>query len=271
MTFQEIFLKTIKPLEGDLKGAVVLDVPAGRGMTSRYLKSIGSQVHSLDLVPEFFGESDLTCDFCDLNSEIPKPDAFADFVISQEGIEHISNQFLAFREFSRVLKPEGRLILTCPNGSSLKARFSYLIGECEKSGKIMPPNLFDSIWFNSGDHEKIYFGHLFIPTISKLRVLASVNGLEIEKIFFSHLKFSNLLLFVLLYPFILLSQFLNYFKNVRKRPLIKEEYWKAFKFSVHPKVLLDGSLVVLFRKKREPAESVEELYKNWSRWQKNLP
>ncbi len=271
MTFQEIFIKTIRPLEKDLKGKVVVDVPAGKGLTSRHLLNLGCKVVALDLVPEFFETKEVDCIACDLNQEIPLSNHFADMVISQEGIEHISDQVHAFKEFSRILKPSGRLLMTSPNGSSLKARFSHLMGECEKSGKIMPPNLFDSIWFNSGRSEKIYFGHLFVPTISKLRVMAEVNGFVIEKIFFSHLKFSNLFLFVFLYPFILISQFLNYSKNARKRPLVKEEYWKAFKLSVSPQILLDGSLVVLFKKIKESDECVNDLQRNWARWQKNIP
>lgn len=271
MTFQEIFIRTIRPLENDLKGKTVLDLPAGRGMTSMHLKNLGCEVFPMDLVPEFFEVRDLKCEPCDLNDKIPKPDSFADYVITQEGIEHISDQVHAFKEFSRVLKKDGRLLLTCPNGSSLKSRFSHFIGECEKSSKIMPPNLFDSIWFNSGDSKKIYFGHLFVPTISKLRVLAEVNGFELEKVFFSHLKFSNLVLFVLFYPFIFFSQWLNYLKNSKKRPLVKEEYKKAFYLSIHPKILLDGSLVVLFRKIKEPDQSVRDLNERWSKWQRNIP
>lgn len=271
MTFQEIFVKTIRPLENQLSKKTVIDVPAGKGLTSQYLKSLGCEVHALDLVPEFFEVKDLRCEPCDLNDKIPKPDDFADVVVTQEGIEHISDQVHAFKEFSRVLKKDGRLLLTCPNGSSMKAKFSHLMGECEKSGKIMPPNLFDSIWFNSGHSDRIYFGHLFVPTISKLRVLAEVNGFEIEKIFFSHLKYSNLILFILLYPFIFISQGLNYLKNARKRPLAKSEYKEAFLLSINPKVLLDGSLVILFKKVKDAEQSVVDLESRWQRWQKNQP
>lgn len=270
-TFQQILLKTIRPLEDDLRGQTVVDVPAGKGFTSKHFHDLGSKVVPLDLIPEFFEQKELECQFCDLNQEIPLQDGFADFVISQEGIEHISDQMLAFREFSRVLRPGGKLLLTSPNGSSLKARYSYLMGECEKNGKIMPPNLFDSIWFNSGSTDKIYFGHLFVPTVTKLRVLGHVNGLEVEKIFFSHLKPSNLFLFVLLYPWILISQGMNYLRNAKKRPAVKEEYWKVFKLSVSPKILLDGSLVILFRKKEEPKAAVEDLHQRWAEWQKNCP
>jgi 2-polyprenyl-3-methyl-5-hydroxy-6-metoxy-1,4-benzoquinol methylase len=38
-----------------------------------------------------------------------------DTVISCETIEHVSNPKLALRELHRVLKPGGRLFLTCPN------------------------------------------------------------------------------------------------------------------------------------------------------------
>ncbi|MAV90253.1 MAG: hypothetical protein CL676_02455 [Bdellovibrionaceae bacterium] len=270
-SFQDIFWKTLRPLSEDFKNKKVADVPAGKGQSSLKLKSLGAEVYPLDLVPDFFEAEGLECQFCDLNQQLPLDSNSMDVILSQEGIEHISDQNLAFKEFSRVLKKGGTLILSSPNGSSLKSRFSFLMGECEKSGKILPPNLFDSIWFNPGESSQVYFGHLFVPTVTKLRVLAEVNGLELKKVHFSHLKFSNLVLFVFLYPWMFLSQSLNYFKNVRKRPFLKSEYQKTFWLSVSPKVLLDGALVLEFQKVQEPEEAIRELNKRWSRWQKNQP
>ncbi len=53
---------------------------------------------------------DLVCDI----SAIPEPDASFNAILCVEVFEHLPNPFLALQEFSRLLKPGGRLILTAP-------------------------------------------------------------------------------------------------------------------------------------------------------------
>src|SRR5687768_8331053 len=112
MTFQEIFQRTFGHLAPEFKDRTVVDVPAGEGSTATWLKSCGAQVIPLDLFPEKFTSPGLECRECDLNESLPLDDSSADFIVSQEGIEHLTDQNNAFREFARVLKPQGRLILT---------------------------------------------------------------------------------------------------------------------------------------------------------------
>jgi len=50
-----------------------------------------------------------------LSYELPFKDSFFDFVITYETIEHIGDTSLFVSELSRVLKPNGIMILTCPN------------------------------------------------------------------------------------------------------------------------------------------------------------
>jgi len=47
-------------------------------------------------------------------ASIPEPDASFDAVLCVEVFEHLPNPFLALQEFSRLLKPGGKLILTAP-------------------------------------------------------------------------------------------------------------------------------------------------------------
>lgn len=271
MDFQQIFEATLQPLAREMKGKVVVDLPAGQGRTTKWLQELGAQVLPFDLFPDFFKASGAVCRYCNLNEKIPLEADSADFIISQEGIEHVPNQVNAFQEFSRVLKSGGRLILTSPNGSNLTAKMSNLLNESEKYGRIMPANLVDSLWCNSAEQNKIYFGHLFIPNVTTLRVLAEVAGLELEKVHFSELKISNLFWFPFLYPLIFLSQLKNYFRNSRKKPGAKAEYKKAFWLSVNPKVLVDGSLVLQFTKVRTTQQAQVRLYEQWNHMQKNVP
>jgi SAM-dependent methyltransferase len=264
LNFQDIFEHTFRHLQTKLNGQVVIDIPAGEGKTSAWLHRHGAKVTPLDLFPEFFKVEGMTCQACDLNKSIPLADDLADYVISQEGIEHVSDQSMAFKEFSRILKPQGRLLLTCPNGSALTSKMSNLLGESERYARLMPPNLVDSIWFNSQTAgSKLYYGHLFIPTASKIRVLAQIAGLELAKIHFSELKVSNLIWFIFLYPFILLTQSANYLRNRIKKPAAAQEYKKALLLSINPKILLDGSLVLEFIKVRSSAASEKALHDQW--------
>ncbi|RYZ69137.1 MAG: hypothetical protein EOP09_08235 [Proteobacteria bacterium] len=167
---------------------------------------------------------------------------------------------IAFKEFNRVLKPGGRLVLTTPNYSSLKSKLSYLLNESEKYSRIMPVNEFDSIWFNRNDNENQYFGHVFLVGIAKLRLFGKLAGFKVAKIHFSELKVSNLFLLVIFYPFILITSLANYFRNVRKKPHAKATYLEMLKLNLNAKILLDGSLVVEFEKEMDMASAKKALY-----------
>ncbi len=56
---------------------------------------------------------DLVCDI----ASIPEPDASFDAVLCSEVLEHVTDPIVVLDEFSRLLKPGGRLILTAPFAS----------------------------------------------------------------------------------------------------------------------------------------------------------
>jgi SAM-dependent methyltransferase len=262
MTFKQLFAKSLNRILA-AQGAgrrVVIDLPAGSGETSRYLKEQGFEVLPFDLFPEFFSVPGLECKFCDITQGIPVADETANLIICQEGIEHFSDQVAAMKELSRVLKTGGTLVLTTPNYSSLKAKVSYLLNESEKYNRMMSLNEYDSIWYNRDNNENQYFGHMFLIGITKLRLLGKIAGFEIQKIHFSEFKSSNFLLFVIFYPFILVSSLLSYSKNVRKKPYAKASYKEILKLNINPKILVDGSLIVEFKKTSSVQEAKKALY-----------
>ena len=113
----------------DLKDLKVLDCPAGDGRSSYLLKKQGAQVTSTDLFPEFFEPKDIVCHEVDILKGLPFPDNHFDLAICQEGIEHFPDQLMVLREFNRVLKPGGELLITTPNISHLRAKLSYFFVE----------------------------------------------------------------------------------------------------------------------------------------------
>jgi 2-polyprenyl-3-methyl-5-hydroxy-6-metoxy-1,4-benzoquinol methylase len=63
-----------------------------------------------------------------LNYPIPVPDNSYNFVISTEVIEHLDSPRAAFREFYRLLRPGGILIVTTPNKESMRSLAGLLMG-----------------------------------------------------------------------------------------------------------------------------------------------
>mgnify|MGYP001428065201 CR=1 FL=1 len=67
------------------------------------------------------------------------------------------------KEFNRVLKKGGGLIITTPNYSNMRAKMSYLLSESERFNSILAPNELDSIWMSKQDiTNEVYYGHIFL-------------------------------------------------------------------------------------------------------------
>lgn len=232
----------------------VVDLPAGNGITCKLLKEIGAEPIAFDLFPEYFQVDGVECQRANILDRIPMDDKTSDFVICQEGIEHFTDQFKSLTEFNRILKMNGSLIITTPNYSNLRARMSYYLSESERFNSIMPPNEIDSIWMNDQKiTSEVYFGHVFLIGIQKLRVLARLSGFKIKHIQFTRLKTTSLALLIFTYPFILLSNFITYRKNLNKnkgydKEFQREVYREIYKLSINPKLLVDGHLFVEFEK-----------------------
>ena len=254
------------------KGKIVVDFPAGNGVTSNILKKIGANPVPLDLFTEYFNVEGLTCSRANIREGLPLTDKSADALVCQEGIEHFSDQYQALQEFNRVLRSKGTLLITTPNYSNLRARLSYLLSESERFNSTMPPNELDSIWMTRSEiTNEIYFGHIFLIGIQKLRVLARLTGFKIKKCHFTKAKTTSLLLLPLFYPFILLSNWMTYRKNLRtnkdydmetKRSVYKE----VFRLSIDPKILIGGHLMVEFEKEKDfeyVAEGLRSMHKEF--------
>jgi SAM-dependent methyltransferase len=104
------------------EGARVLDVGAGscryRGLFQHchYQTQDFAQLPPAELgIGLTYGRIDYVSDIL----AIPVPDGSFDVVLCTEVLEHVSEPILAAREFARILRPGGRLLLTTPLGSGL--------------------------------------------------------------------------------------------------------------------------------------------------------
>lgn len=241
--------KVLDDKNDDLRGKSILDVPAGSGHTSSILKKYGANVLAYDLFPEFFEAEGVECRKIDLAKKLIINSDIADMIICQEGIEHLPNQLLLFKEFERILKEDGTLIITTPNISNLRSKISYLLSESDFY-KRMPPNELDALWHT--EDKRLYYGHIFLLGIQKLRVLAAISGFQIEKIHTVRASRGSFI-FIFLYPIIIILNIYAYFKNVYKNDGIdmnekKRVYREIVRLNIHPSILFGKHLLLELKK-----------------------
>ncbi len=239
-----------------LANKVVIDTPAGSGITAQLLKNAGASVHAYDLFPEYFKVKDVVCERANIVDGLPAPDEFADFLICQEGIEHFSDQYRALKEFNRVLKMGGSLIVTTPNYSNLQSRLSYFVFETEYLLKKMPPNEFDSVWMSDASERELYLGHYFLIGIQRLRGLAKLCGFRIKDIVFTQASNTSVALLPFAYPLLFCAAWWTYYNHSRRNRLPlsaerKEGYRELMSLNTNLSVLVSKTLFVEFEKEAE--------------------
>lgn len=247
--------KYLESIRRDLRDKTIIDLPAGNGATSEILHELGARVEPYDLFPEYFMLPTIECRRADIGDGLPVAGEHADMVVCQEGMEHFSDQLKALREFNRVLKMQGKLLITTPSYSSLASRFSYLLFESE-TARRMPPNEIDDIWMSDKSLSgEIYHGHIFLIGLQRLRILARLSGFKISRIKYMRLSRGSLLLFPFFYPWILVSSCRRYRRCLRKHKevpmeLKTEVYREQLKINLSPKNLLNRHTFIIFEKEK---------------------
>jgi SAM-dependent methyltransferase len=249
--------------QAEFVGKAVLDVPAGNGDTAQLLLELGAKVTASDLYPEFFRYPAIECVKANLNDKMPFADASFDFVICQEGIEHMPNQLHLFQELNRVLKPGGRAIITTPNYSNLRTRLSYMLLESE-AYKLMAPNEADSIWASEKAQtiHDVYLGHIFFANVTKQRVLAALSGLRIVEVHPSRVNYTSLAILPFYYPWMRLFGWMARRRGLKRgqpSPRRPEAYAELAQLNQSLNVLTGGHLIVEYQKRLETPEAVAEL------------
>lgn len=247
----------------DLSGMTVVDVPCGDGRATFEFMRKGAEVRALDLFPEHIKVEGVKGEPADLSETLPLPDECADYIICQEGIEHIPNQVRVFEEFNRILKPRGILLLTTPNNSHLRARLAHFFLETDLLRR-MPPSEIDSIWFSEQTSDKLYFGHLFLLGVQKLQSLATFTGFKVEERIKTDIGASSLVLSILLYPLYLFVTFLSYLlyrdKNLHvEKAQRRRILWERALLNLSLKTLVCKQIFWVMRKENSVGEAVARL------------
>jgi len=158
--------------------ARVLDAPCGApAALSLALKDKGFSITGADLDETAASALGDGFERVNLNAPLPWADDTFDLVISTEGIEHLENHFAFLREFCRVLRPNGILILTTPNITALRSRVRFF-GSGFFGRDARPLN-------ESGPHP---FHHISLATFPELRYELRVSGFQLLEVRHTHIK-----------------------------------------------------------------------------------
>src|SRR5258708_15925416 len=138
LAHEAIHDKVVAILEKERRGPL-LDVPAGEGALAARLLSAGFEVSCCDLYPEIFRLRDVSIRQGDLNGELPFDSRSFDYVTCLEGLENIENPQQAIREFARVLRPGGTVIVSIPNILNIEERLKWILYGYTPPFKPIPP------------------------------------------------------------------------------------------------------------------------------------
>jgi 2-polyprenyl-3-methyl-5-hydroxy-6-metoxy-1,4-benzoquinol methylase len=109
----------------------VLDLGCNFGQLGKLLIEKGNEVHGIDISPkavECSKSLGIMAKVGNLEETIDFENQSFDVVVAMEVIEHILDTDFLLYEIYRVLKTEGRLIITTPNMASLGKRILLLLG-----------------------------------------------------------------------------------------------------------------------------------------------
>src|SRR4051794_8680317 len=164
MIYDEI-IRTVR-LHGVFGDA--LDFGAGKGHISKILLQTNKHrsICAVDVIPR---PDDLPKEIVwlsvDLNGPVPRPDGSYDLIVAVEIIEHLENPRFVVREWTRLLRPGGVIVMSTPNNESIRSFLSLLV-----RGHF------------SAFTETSYPAHITALLRKDLMRIFSENGLTIESI-----------------------------------------------------------------------------------------
>lgn len=227
--------KVVEIFDGFSLRGKLLDAPAGEGEISHKLKEVGFDVVAADINPQLFCVQGIRCEKADLNQNLPFPDATFDFILCANGIEHLEDPFHFVRECYRILREEGKLLITTPNILNLKSRVANL---------LLGFNLFTGRPYNEVDH---YLGgdHIHLTNYYELRINLHRNGFRILEAI-THSFSNRAMLFVFLYPFIYLTTWRAFQRE--RNPNQKEKNREIFRHVMSTDLIFGKKLFLLAEK-----------------------
>lgn len=178
----------------------ILDIPCGAGAFSFRLLKHGKEVISADIENLLRFDHDKFF-IADMDKPLPFSNKEFDAVVCIDGIEHLENPFSFIRECNRILKKDGKLIISTPNITAMRSRWR---------------------WFLTGHHNKCKtplneskpspLHHIHMMAFPKIRYLLHTSGFKLNRIETNRVKAASWI-YGIFYPFSWLKTCLVYRKE----------------------------------------------------------
>lgn len=238
---KDFLFKKITEMFSQLPKGRVLDLGCGDGQYSNQLAEQGFVVQAADMDKSRFKFHDrIAFDHCDLSKPLPFEDHSFDYVLFLETIEHLKNPFAVVNEISRVLKPNGTLIISTPNILNLGSRFRFLL---DGSFDFFREPLLDYSKFHQGNLHNM---HIVVWRYHELEWMLFESGLTAEKVHADHLKPGLRIASFLLLPFLKIRAFFKERRASRKGGV---DYRRIDRILHSKEVLFGRHLIVQAKKK----------------------
>ena len=220
--------KIIRFLQNQKRGKL-LDVPTGSGVLSAKLSDLGFECSCCDINADGFKAYDLEFRVGDLNGKIPfETDSF-DYITCIDGLEHLENPYNAMREFKRILKKGGKLIISIPNYLNVERRMKFLL-----TGSFTKP--VSQKMFKEKFNSSLAMMHINPIGYPLLKFLLESNGHSIIKLDIDSKKSKMFLLF----PVIAFVKLYCWFWPKKA----KERYW--LKETLSKEIFTGGNTLLVF-------------------------
>ncbi|MBM4040675.1 MAG: methyltransferase domain-containing protein [Planctomycetes bacterium] len=174
-----------------------------------------------------------------LQQRLPYGDGAFDCVACVDGLEHLENPFHTIREFARVLRPGGLLVVSTPNVSAIRSRFRFLMSGFHNKFKRPP----DEAQPSPRDH-------LTPLSFPWLRYMLHTNGFRIAAVRANRIKLASLP-HAALYPFSALYTALSFARN--DDPARRRRDWEVFRTLFSAAVFFGETLIVAAATTNSPA------------------
>lgn len=174
-------IKSVKPKK-------VLDAGCGDGFFAEKIKNIlQTEVVGVDISQGAIDAAiakGITAKRVNLESNLPFDNEYFDLIYCGEVVEHIVNTDKMLKEFNRILKKEGVLVLSTPNLACWYNRFLLLLGYQPVFAEV------STLHKNLGRMKISKFfeksiqpvGHLHVFTLQAAKDLLEMHGFEIEEV-----------------------------------------------------------------------------------------
>ena len=175
------FIKSAKPKK-------VLDAGCGDGFFAEKIKNmLQTEVFGVDISQGAIDAAiakGITAKRVNLESNLPFDNEYFDLIYCGEVIEHVINPDKMLKEFNRILKKEGVLVLSTPNLACWYNRFLLLLGYQPVFAEVstIHKNLGRMIISRFFEKSTKPVGHLHVFTLQATKDLLKLHGFEIEEV-----------------------------------------------------------------------------------------